>query len=63
MKRVLSLRTYCSLRALRFALGSRLVGRRLRTEERVGSLLLTTAAREAQRSQLDVRSAAARSGG
>jgi hypothetical protein len=53
----------CSLRSLRFALGSRLVGRHLRTEERAGSLLLTTAARETQRSQLSVRSAAARSGG
>jgi hypothetical protein len=53
----------CSLRSLRFALGSRLVRRRLRTEERVRSLLLTMAARETQRSQLGVRSAAARSGG
>ena len=63
MKRVFSLRAYCSLRSLRFALGSRLVRRRLRTEERVRSLLLTTAARETQRSQLSVHSAAARSGG
>jgi hypothetical protein len=36
---------------LRFALGSRLVRRRSRTKERVHSLLLTTAARETQRSQ------------
>ena len=35
-----------SLRSLRFALDSRLVRRRLRTEARVRSLLLTTAARE-----------------
>jgi hypothetical protein len=53
----------CSLRSLRFAPGSRLVRRRLRTEERVRSLLLTMAARETQRSQLGVRSTAARSGG
>ena len=53
----------CSLRSLRFALGSRLVRRPLRTEERVRSLLLTTAARETQRSQLSVHSAAGRSGG
>jgi hypothetical protein len=38
-----------SLRSLRFALDSRLVRRPLRTEERVRSLLLTTAARETQR--------------
>ena len=53
----------CSLRSLRFALGSRLVRRPLRTEERVRSLLLTTAVRETQSSQLSVHSAAARSGG
>jgi hypothetical protein len=53
----------CSLRSLRFALGSRLVRRRLRTEERVRSLLLTTAARETQRSQLSVHSPATRTGG
>jgi hypothetical protein len=53
----------CSLRSLRFALGSRLVCRRLRTEERVRSLLLTMAARETQRSQLGFHSAASRSGG
>ena len=46
MKRVFSLRAYCSLRSLRFALGSRLVRRPLRTEEPVRSLLLTTAVRE-----------------
>jgi hypothetical protein len=78
MKRVFMLRTYCSLRllrparesvfdcslrSLRFALGSRLVRRRLQTEERVRSLLLTMAARETQRSQLGVRWTAARSGG
>jgi hypothetical protein len=36
----------CSLRSLRFALGSRLVRRRSRTVKHVRSLLLTTAARE-----------------
>jgi hypothetical protein len=36
----------CSLRSQRFALGSRLVRRRSRTEERVRSFLLTTAAHE-----------------
>ena len=41
----------CSLRSLRFALGSRLVRRRSWTKERVHSLLLTTAARETRRSQ------------
>jgi hypothetical protein len=41
----------CSLRSLRFALGNRLFRRHLRTEERVRSLLFTTAARETQRSQ------------
>jgi hypothetical protein len=78
MKRVFSLGAYCSLllstaardsvfdcsrRSLRFVLDSRLVRRRLRTEERVRLLLLTTAARETQRSQLGVRPATARSGG
>jgi hypothetical protein len=78
MKRVFSLGAYCSLllstaaretvfdcsrRSLRFALDSRLVRRRLRTEERLRLLLVTTAARVTQRSQLAVRPAAARSGG
>jgi hypothetical protein len=36
----------CSLRSLRFALGSRLVRRRSQRKERLCSFLLTTAARE-----------------
>jgi hypothetical protein len=44
-----------SLRSQRFALGSRLIRRRSRTEERVRSFLLTTAARETNARSSDYR--------